>query len=112
LWLVPRPTSEHARTVAADVSTIARKLNVGTILEGTVRRAGNTVRITVKDAGAYDYAQIFAQWRDKVAALKWLSMAERLLDSNLDTLKIDSAFDPIRNEPEFKALLARLNFPS
>jgi hypothetical protein len=65
-----------------------------------------------KDAGAYDYAQVFAQWGYKVAALKWLSMAERLRDSNLDMVKVDSAFDPIRNDPEFKALLARLNFPS
>jgi TolB-like protein/Tfp pilus assembly protein PilF len=65
-----------------------------------------------KDAGAYNYAQIFAQWGDKVAALKWLSMAERLRDPNLDNVKVDSSFDPIRNEPEFQALLARLNFPS
>jgi TolB-like protein/thioredoxin-like negative regulator of GroEL len=31
-----------------DISTIARKLNVAAILEGSIRRSGNTVRITVQ----------------------------------------------------------------
>ena len=31
-----------------DIATVARKLNVGTVLEGSVRRAGNTVRITTQ----------------------------------------------------------------
>jgi TolB-like protein len=31
-----------------DLGTIARKLNVGAVLEGSVRRSGNTVRITTK----------------------------------------------------------------
>jgi TolB-like protein/Flp pilus assembly protein TadD len=31
-----------------DIGTIARKLNVGSVLEGSVRRSGNTVRITVQ----------------------------------------------------------------
>jgi TolB-like protein/Tfp pilus assembly protein PilF len=31
-----------------DIGTIARKLNVGTVLEGSVRRSGNTVRITAQ----------------------------------------------------------------
>jgi len=30
----------------ADIGTIARKLNVGAVLEGSVRRSGNTVRVT------------------------------------------------------------------
>jgi eukaryotic-like serine/threonine-protein kinase len=32
----------------ADIGTIARKLNVGAVLEGSVRRSGNTVRITTQ----------------------------------------------------------------
>src|SRR5262249_55616598 len=32
----------------ADIGTIARKLNVGAVLEGSVRRSGNTVRITAQ----------------------------------------------------------------
>ena len=31
-----------------DIGTIARKLNVGTVLEGSVRRSGNTVRVTTQ----------------------------------------------------------------
>jgi TolB-like protein/DNA-binding winged helix-turn-helix (wHTH) protein len=33
---------------SVDVETVARQLNVGNILEGSVRRSGNTVRITVQ----------------------------------------------------------------
>jgi TolB-like protein/Tfp pilus assembly protein PilF len=32
----------------ADIGTIARKLNVGAVLEGSVRRSGNTVRVTTQ----------------------------------------------------------------
>jgi TolB-like protein/cytochrome c-type biogenesis protein CcmH/NrfG len=32
----------------ADIATIARKLNVGAVLEGSVRRSGNTVRVTTQ----------------------------------------------------------------
>jgi TolB-like protein/Tfp pilus assembly protein PilF len=31
-----------------DIATVARKLNVGAVLEGSVRRSGNTVRITTQ----------------------------------------------------------------
>ena len=31
-----------------DIGTIARKLNVGAVLEGSVRRSGNTVRVTTE----------------------------------------------------------------
>jgi tetratricopeptide (TPR) repeat protein len=32
----------------ADIGTIVRKLNVAAILEGSIRRSGNTVRITAQ----------------------------------------------------------------
>src|SRR6202035_833823 len=48
LHVVARTSSFSFKGQAVDTSTIARKLNVGSILEGSVRRAGNTVRITVK----------------------------------------------------------------
>jgi hypothetical protein len=60
---------------------------------------------------AYDYAEIYAQWGEKPAALQWLTKAERLRDAELGNLRVDRDLDPIRNEPEFKALEARLNLP-
>jgi len=61
--------------------------------------------------GAYDVAGIFAQWGDKVAALQWLARAERLHNFDLLSLRVDWALDPIRSEPQFKAIESRLHFP-
>jgi tetratricopeptide (TPR) repeat protein len=63
------------------------------------------------DKGAFFYAGVYAQWGNTRAALHWLSMAERLRDPFLWILKVDWHLDPIRNEPEFKAIVARMNFP-
>jgi TolB-like protein/Flp pilus assembly protein TadD len=48
LQVVARTSSFSFKGQNVDVGTIARKLNVGTILEGSVRRAGNKVRITAQ----------------------------------------------------------------
>ena len=64
--------------------------------------------------GHYDddqYAYVYAQWGDTRAALDWLATAERTRASALQNLKVRWFLDPIRNEPEFKALESRLNFP-
>jgi hypothetical protein len=63
------------------------------------------------DSSAYDYAKIYAQWGDPVSALQWLRKAEKLRVPALQLLRVDGDLDPIRNEPEFKAILARMNFP-
>ena len=44
-------------------------------------------------------------------ALKWLSRAEQLRDPELQNLKVWWRLDPIRQEPEFKTVEARMNFP-
>jgi hypothetical protein len=43
--------------------------------------------------------------------LQWLRKAVRVGDPLLLFLKVEWPRDPIRNEPEFKAIEARLNFP-
>jgi TolB-like protein len=63
------------------------------------------------DIGAYTYAEIYAQWGDTAKALQWLDTAEKLHDPGLPNLKTDWLLDPIRNEPQFKAIDARMNFP-
>jgi TolB-like protein/Tfp pilus assembly protein PilF len=61
--------------------------------------------------GAYDVAGIYAQWGDKVAALQWLARAERLHNFDLLSLRVDWALDPVRSEPQFKAIESRFHFP-
>jgi serine/threonine-protein kinase len=68
-------------------------------------------KATDGDAAAYFYAEIYAQWGDRSSALHWLSQAEQLHDATLVELRVDPFLDPIRNEPQFKAIEGRLNFP-
>jgi TolB-like protein/tetratricopeptide (TPR) repeat protein len=63
------------------------------------------------DRDAYAYAGIYAQWGNVATALSWLRKAEQLRDPGFQSLKVNWQLDPIRNEPEFKAILARMNFP-
>jgi hypothetical protein len=51
------------------------------------------------------------QWGNRAEAVKWLKIVERLHDPYLIGLKTDWELDPIRDEPEFKSIEARINFP-
>jgi serine/threonine-protein kinase len=48
-----------------DIGTIARKLNVGAVLEGSVRRSGNTVRITTQLINAVTGFQLWSKTYDR-----------------------------------------------
>jgi TolB-like protein len=63
------------------------------------------------DAGAYQYALIYAQWGNRPKALEWLEKAMRLRDGGLATLKCDPLADPLRNEPRFQVIERELKFP-
>jgi TolB-like protein/DNA-binding winged helix-turn-helix (wHTH) protein/Flp pilus assembly protein TadD len=69
-------------------------------------------RAKAGDAGAYQYATIYAQWGDRAKALAWLATAMRLRDPGLLLLKTDPLMDPVRNEPGFQAIERQLKFPS
>jgi len=49
----------------ADIGTIARKLNVGAVLEGSVRRSGNTVRITAQLINAVTGFHLWSRTYDR-----------------------------------------------
>lgn len=61
--------------------------------------------------GAYQYAEIYSQWRDATRAFVWLENAIRLRDSGLAALNVDPLLDPLRNEPRFQAIQRALKFP-
>jgi TolB-like protein len=64
------------------------------------------------DSNAFSYAEIYAMWGDKQAALEWLSKAESLKDSGLSQLKSSQAFDSIREDLVFKRIEEGMNFPA
>src|ERR1019366_4747361 len=65
LQVAARTSSFSFKGQNVDVSTIAHKLNVGTILEGSVRRAGKTVRITVQLIDAVSGFHIWSETYDR-----------------------------------------------
>jgi TolB-like protein/tetratricopeptide (TPR) repeat protein len=65
LQVVARTSSFSFKGQNVDVSTIAHKLNVAAVLEGSVRRAGNTVRITVQLINAVTGFHLWSQTYDR-----------------------------------------------
>jgi TolB-like protein len=63
------------------------------------------------DAGAYEYATVYAQWGNAPEALKWLETALRSREGALANLKVDPFLDPLRQEPRFQAVMRELRFP-
>jgi len=67
-------------------------------------------RATDGDTGATAYSVIYAHWGNKSRALDWLDTAARLRDPSLELLK-GPWFDPLRNEPRYRAVERALKFP-
>jgi TolB-like protein/Tfp pilus assembly protein PilF len=65
LQVSARTSSFSFRGKDADLGTIAHKLNVASILEGSVRRAGNTVRITAQLNDAVTGFHLWSQTYDR-----------------------------------------------
>ncbi|HEY3730165.1 MAG TPA: hypothetical protein VGL28_02770 [Steroidobacteraceae bacterium] len=63
------------------------------------------------DDAAFQYAQVYAQWGDKNAALGWLETALKVRDPGLLGLKSEVLLDPVRNEPRFIAVERAMKFP-
>ena len=84
-------------------------------------RAGERGRATKKLAkfkrlfaenSSYQYAGIYAQLGDRESALAALEQALAIRDGGLASIKIDPLLDPIRQEPRFNAVVAKMNFPA
>lgn len=63
------------------------------------------------DGSAFGYAEIYAQWGEKTQSLQWLATAQRVDNPNLQSLRVDWQLDPVRSEPQFKEIEARMNMP-
>jgi tetratricopeptide (TPR) repeat protein len=69
------------------------------------------LRQELGDTGAYNFAQVYAQWGQTDEALHWLNIAYRLHDTGLILLKADPLLSPLRELPGFRILVERLGFP-
>ena len=64
------------------------------------------------DAAHYQYADIYAQRGEKDQAFASLDRAWEFRDPGLAYMKQDQWLDPIKSDPRFAALLAKMNFPA
>jgi TolB-like protein/Tfp pilus assembly protein PilF len=65
LRVIARTSSFSFKGKEADVATIAKALNVANVLEGSVRKAGDTVRITAQLIRASDSSHLWSQTYDR-----------------------------------------------
>jgi len=65
LQVAARTSSFSFKGKDADVGTIGRKLNVGAVLEGSIRRAGNSVRINTQLINAVTGFQLWSKHFDR-----------------------------------------------
>ncbi len=65
LHVIARTSSFSFKGKEADIATIARTLNVAHVLEGSVRKSGDTVRITAQLIRASDSTHLWSQTYDR-----------------------------------------------
>jgi TolB-like protein len=65
LQVAARTSSFYFKGKDVDISTVAHKLNVGAVLEGSVRRSGNTVRITTQLINAVTGFHLWSRTYDR-----------------------------------------------
>ncbi len=63
------------------------------------------------DAALYQYAQIYAQLGMVDRALVNLRQAQETRDPGMAQIRVDPFLDPLRDDPRFAAIEAKLNFP-
>ncbi len=65
LHVIARTSSFSFKGKEADIATIAKTLNVAHVLEGSVRKSGDTVRVTVQLIRASDSTHLWSQTYDR-----------------------------------------------
>jgi TolB-like protein/Flp pilus assembly protein TadD len=65
LQVAARTSAFSFKGTTADIGTIARKLNVGAVLEGSVRRSANTIRITAQLINAVTGFHLWSKTYDR-----------------------------------------------
>jgi adenylate cyclase len=90
-----RTSSFQFKGQTTDVRDVARRLNVGAVLEGTVRRAGGRVRITAQLVDARTGFQIWSESYDR-ELVDLLAVQDDIARSIVDALKVQLAPAAVR----------------
>jgi hypothetical protein len=63
------------------------------------------------DTANYQYAQVYAQLGEKDRAVAALDRAWAFRDNGLAWTRVDPHLNPLRGDPRYAALLAKMHFP-
>jgi TolB-like protein/Tfp pilus assembly protein PilF len=100
LEVIARTSVMHYKASPKPVSEVCRELRVGTILEGSARRAGNKIRVTVQMIDAEHDRHLWAESYDRdledIFAIQ-TEISEMVAESV--RLKLDVGTEPSRSSP-------------
>jgi tetratricopeptide (TPR) repeat protein len=65
---------------------------------------------TMGESSSFQIASVYAQWGDVDNAMSWLERGYVIRDPGLSYLGATNLFDPIKDDPRFKAFLDKMNF--
>ena len=117
-----RTSSFYFKGKNETIANIAQQLKVAHVLEGSVRKAGKRLRITVMlSTGMHVYSLPWVgclrrlrrrrrPWREG-PAFEWLERAYWQRDGGLAEIKADPTLKSLRTDPRFNALLRKLKLP-
>jgi len=87
LRVASRTSSMHFKNSTTDIKSICRQLNVGAVLEGTVRKAGDRLRITAQLVSAEDGCHLWSEGYDQ-SMDDVVAVQDQIAQSVVDRLKI------------------------
>lgn len=87
LQVAARTSSFYFKGEHADLATIARKLNVASVLEGSVRRSGQTIRVTAQLNDAVTGYHLWSQTYDRDLG-DVLKLQTEIANAVVDALKV------------------------
>src|SRR5712692_2285602 len=91
--VISRTSAFHFKGKTEDIRTVGQRLQVNTVLEGSVRRAGNRVRITAQLVSVADGSHLWSQRFDR--ELKDIfDVQDEVARAILDTLRVKLAGEP------------------
>ena len=95
--MVARTSSFSFKGKAADVIEIAQKLNVQNILEGSMRREGNRIRISVQLVSAANGSHLWSQTYE-FESQSVFTVQDQITSAIVEVLKVKLAVTPSAGE--------------
>ncbi len=111
LRVIGRNSSFHFKGKSGDSRAVGQALGVSSLLEGSVRKAGDRVRISVQPVDAADGSQRWSQTYDRELVFEWLARAYDLHDPRLITIIPEPLLRAYQSDPRFAALCLKIGLP-